>query len=232
MYYPPVPAVDDIARHFRRALLDSEIVELPYRRWRLKNALPVSCCTGIITLPIAPPLLGHTDGTRGSYNDRRTFFTPTLRENFPTVQAICAALQRSDVARVLAQTLNIEVEGGCLRMEYMQDLDGMWLEPHRDIPEKLFSMVIYLFTGPDAAEWGTDIYDAEQRWVDRSVPDFNSGAVFVAGPNTWHGFDKRPILGVRRLLEINYVRADWRAREQLAFPDEPISMDSDSRAGR
>ena len=224
MVYPPVPHVDDIAQHFRRALLDAEIVDQPYRRWRPKNVLPVDTCTGIITLPVAPPLLGQTDGTRGSYNDKRTFFTPVLRQKFPAVEALCGALQRSDIARVLSETLHIDVNGGRLRMEYMQDIDGMWLEPHRDIPEKLFSMVIYLFTGPDAADWGTDIYDAEQRWVDRSVPDFNSGAVFVAGPSTWHGFDQRPIIGVRRLLEINYVRADWRGIDQLAFPDEPVSL--------
>jgi hypothetical protein len=224
MAYPPVPGIDEIAQHFRRAVLDSEIVEQPYRRWRLKNALPLDTCTGIITLPIAPPLLGSTDGTRGSYNDQRIFFTPLLRSKFPAVQAICEALQTRDVARVLARTLNIDVAGGHLRMEYMQDIDGMWLEPHRDIAEKLFSMVIYLFTGPGADDWGTDIYNAERRWVDRSAPEFNSGAVFVAGPNTWHGFDKRPIIGVRRLLEINYVRSDWRARNQLAFPDQPIAV--------
>jgi hypothetical protein len=219
-----VPAVDEIARHFRRALFDAEIIDQPYRRWPLKNALPLDTCTGIITLPIAPPLLGNTDGTRGSYNDKRTFFTPSRRRKFPAVEAVCAALQTRDVAGVLARTLNIDVPGGYLRMEYMQDLDGTWLEPHRDTPEKQFSLVIYLFTGPDSAEWGTDIYDAERHWVDRSVPDFNSSAVFVAGPATWHGFDKRPIIGVRRLLEINYVRSDWRARDQLAFPDHPIEV--------
>jgi hypothetical protein len=224
MLYPPVPAIDEITQHFRRALLDAEIIDQPYRRWRLKNVLPLDTCTGMITLPIVPPLLGNTDGTRGSYNDRRTFFTPSLRQKFPAVQAVCTALQTRDVAGVLARTLNIDVSGGYLRMEYMQDIDGMWLEPHRDIPEKLFSMVIYLFTGPDAVDWGTDIYDGERRRVDRSVPDFNSGAVFVAGPATWHGFDKRPIIGVRRLLEINYVRSDWRARDQLAFPDCPIDV--------
>ncbi len=109
-------------------------------------------------------------------------------------------------------------------MEYIQDTDGAWLEPHRDIPQKLFSMVIYLFTGPDAAEWGTDIYDEEQRWIGRSSSAFNSAVIFVAGPNTWHGFDKRPIIGVRRLMEINYVRDDWRDRDQLAFPDRPIRL--------
>ena len=81
----------------------------------------------------------------------------------------------------MAETCDIHVEGSYLRMEYIQDTDGAWLEPHRDIPEKLFSMVIYLFTGPDAAEWGTDIYDADKRWVGRSAGEFNSGVIFVAG---------------------------------------------------
>jgi exoribonuclease II len=49
--------------------------------------------------------------------------------------------------------------------------------------------------------------------------------IFVAGPNTWHGFDPRPIIGVRRLMEINYVRSDWRDTSQLAFPDRPIRLD-------
>ena len=124
----------------------------------------------------------------------------------------------------MAETCDIPVAGSYLRMEYMQDIDGAWLEPHRDIPEKLFSMVVYLFTGPDAEEWGTDIYDADVRWVGRSAGEFNSGVIFVPGPATWHGFDPRPIVGVRRLMEINYVRADWRDREQLAFPDRPISL--------
>jgi len=45
----------------------------------------------------------------------------------------------------------------------------------------------------------------------------------VPGPNTWHGFERRPIVGVRRLMEINYVRPTWRDRDQLAFPDRPIA---------
>ena len=112
--------------------------------------------------------------------------------------------------------------GSFVRIEYIQDTDGAWLEPHRDIKEKLFSMVLYLCTGPQAKDWGTDIYDDEKRWVGRSSAEFNRSAIFKAGPATWHGFDKRPIVGVRRLMEINYV-VDWRDREQLAFPDTPVT---------
>jgi len=224
MVYPPVPAVDAIADQFCRAVRESQRADQPYRHWKLKDVFPIDLCTGILTLPIAPPVLGKTDGTRNTYNASRCFITPALRAKFPTCQALSEALQRPEVARLMAETCHIPVVGSYLRMEYMQDTDGAWLEPHRDIPEKLFSMVIYLFTGPDAGEWGTDIYDADVRWIGRSAGEFNSGVIFVPGPATWHGFDPRPIVGVRRLMEINYARSDWRDREQLAFPDRPISI--------
>ena len=224
MPYPPVPAVDDIARHFMQAVRVSERGDSPYRHWKLRNVLPVELCTGILTLPIAPPVLGRTDGTRNTYNKSRCFITPELRRKFPTCEALAQALQRPDVAALMAETCNIPANGSYLRMEYIQDLDGAWLEPHRDIKEKLFSMVIYLCLGPDAADWGTDIYDAEKRWVGRSSGEFNSGVIFVPGPATWHGFDPRPIVGVRRLMEINYVTPDWRDRGQLAMPETTIRL--------
>jgi hypothetical protein len=223
MQYPPEVKAEDIASQFSRAARDSKRSDYPYRHWQLRDVFPIDLCTGILTLPIAPPNLGKTDGTRNSYNAARCFITPALRAKFQPLQALSDALQRPDVARLMADTCNIDVKGSFLRMEYMQDLDGSWLEPHRDIPEELFSMVIYLFTGPDAAEWGTDIYDADRKWVGRSSGEFNTGVIFVPGPATWHGFDPRPIVGIRRLMEINYARSDWRDREQLASPDRPIN---------
>lgn len=222
--YPPVPEAAEVARHFMHAVRTARRGEKPYRHWLLTDVLPEDICTGLLTLPIAPPILGKTDGTRNTYNNQRTFITPLMRAKFPTCAALADALQRPDVARLMAETCDIKVEGSYLRMEYMQDTDGAWLEPHRDIPEKLFSMVIYLFTGPDAKDWGTDIYDADQKWVGRSSGEFDSGVIFVPGPATWHGFDPRPIVGVRRLMEINYARSDWRDKNQLAFPDLPIAV--------
>jgi hypothetical protein len=224
MKFPPDVSADAIERQFLHALRTCERLEKPYRTWKLKEVFPIELCTGILTLPICPAFLGDTDGTRGSYNDQRTFITPKLREGFQACQALAEALQRPAVARQLAETCSIAVEGGYVRVEYIQDIDGAWLEPHRDIPEKLFSMVIYLFHGPDCAEWGTDIYDADRQWIGRSSGEFNSATIFIAGPATWHGFDKRTIVGVRRLMEINYVRPSWRRREQLAFPDQPITL--------
>ena len=220
--YPPLPEATEVASHFCTALRNAQRAEDPYLHWKLKNILPEQMCTGILTLPIAPPVIGETDGTRDTYNKTRAFFTPALRSQFLACAVLADALQRPDVARQFERTCDIDATESFLRIEYIQDTDGAWLEPHTDIREKLFSMVIYLCTGPEAKDWGTDIYDADQNWVARAAADFNSAVIFIPGANTWHGFDQRPIRGVRRLMEINYVR-DWRDREQLAAPDQPIT---------
>ena len=223
MTYPAIPDIEAIASHFHWALSQSVRHDQPYRRWSLTEVLPEQACTAILLLPVAPPQLGDTDGTRNSYNAKRCFFTPRMRQDFEICEKLAEAMQHATVARQFAESCDIDPEGCFVRIEYIQDTDGMWLEPHRDIKEKIFSMVIYLCLGPEAKDWGTDIYDEQQRWVGRSSADFNSATIFKAGPNTWHGFEKRPIIGVRRLMEINYVK-DWRDRDQLAFPDRPIKV--------
>ena len=47
--------------------------------------------------------------------------------------------------------------------------------------------------------------------------------IFVPSSNTFHGFEPRTIEGVRKSVIINYVTTEWRAREQLSFPDHPIA---------
>lgn len=222
MSYPHLPAESEIANHFLGSLRAAVRQDEPYRTWKMRDVLPVDMCTGILTLPIAPPTIHDRDGTRDTYNRSRAFITPQQRADFAALSVLAEALQQSAVARQIAETFAIEVDGSFLRVEYIQDTDGAWLEPHRDIPEKLFSMVLYLCTGPEAKHWGTDIYDDEKRWIGQAEATFNTAVTFIAGPNTWHGFEKRPIRGVRRLLEINYVK-NWRDRDQLAFPDQPIS---------
>jgi hypothetical protein len=222
MPFPVLPEPAEIARHFCGALRVARRDDRPYRHWLLTEVFPETLAVAILTLPIAPPVIDDCGGVRDRHNDKRAFFTPWLQSRFPVCARLAVALQRPEVARLFAETCAIDVAGGFLRMEYIQDTNGAWLEPHRDIPEKLFSMVVYLCTGPDAKDWGTDIYDEQRRWVGRSAADFNSAVIFVPGPNIWHGFNQRSITGVGRLMEINYVRASWRDRDQLSFPDHPI----------
>ena len=225
MDYPYVPEPEAIATHFIQSLKRAQRREEHYLRWGLTDVFPETLCTAILVMPIVPPMPGMTDGTRGTYNIQRTFITPELRHDFKVCHNLAEAFQLPEVARQFEETCDVTTDGAYFRAEYMQDTDGMWLEPHRDIPEKVFSMVIYLCTGPEAEDWGTDIYDNEKKWAGRSAAAFNTATIFKAGPHTWHGFEKRPIKGVRRLMEINYVR-DWHDRNQLAFPDRPILLSS------
>jgi len=229
MTFPDVPAPADTARHFVNALQKSEVIEEPYRVWTMRDTLPIDLAVGVLCLPVRPPLIDECGGVRdfGDNNNKRYFFTPQEQENFPAVKAFVDAFQRPEVARQFAETCGIDrqrVEGSFLRIEYIQDTDGAWLEPHRDVPDKIFSMVIYLCTGPEAKNWGTDIYDHDKKWLRRSSAEFNRAAIFISGPHSWHGFDKRPINGVRRLMEVNYVTPRWRDRWQLCLPDQPITL--------
>ncbi|MDA8224283.1 MAG: 2OG-Fe(II) oxygenase [Betaproteobacteria bacterium] len=226
MSFPRVPEVSAVVEHFGNALRAATTDDFPYRHWLLSDMIPESLATAVLILPIAPPLIDECGGVRdlNDNNSKRSFFTPELRAMFPTCEVFAQAMQAPEIARLFGETCNIDVEGSYLRMEYIQDTNGAWLEPHHDVPEKMFSLVLYLCTGPEASEWGTDIYDNQRRWVGRSSAEFNSAVIFVPGDNTWHGFEKRPIRGVRRLMEINYVKPSWRDRNQLSFPDQPITL--------
>jgi hypothetical protein len=180
----PEPAA--IADHFCNSLRAAVRKDWPYPHGALKDALPEGLCAGVLFLPICPPLIDECGGVRDfrGNNSKRSFFTPALQRDFLVCKAFAEAFQRPEVANLFSSTLDIEprdIAGSYLRVEYIQDTDGAWLKPHRDIREKLFSMVIYFCTGPEAKNWGTDIYDAQQKWVARSSAEFKSAtsAIFL-----------------------------------------------------
>jgi hypothetical protein len=115
-----------------------------------------------------------------------------------------------------------DLRGTYLRIEFAQDTDGFWLEPHTDLGVKLFTMLLYVSKDESHSDLGTDIYDQDKQHVGRSPFAPNISLIFIPSDMTYHGFEARPIEGVRKSVIINYVSDEWRAREQLAFPDAPI----------
>ncbi len=124
--------------------------------------------------------------------------------------------------QTFAEAFGAPLDQTYLRLEYAQDIDGFWLQPHTDLGVKKFTCLIYLSQGPGHELLGTDIYASPEEHVGASPFIRNSAMIFVPGSNTWHGFEKRPIQGVRRSVILNYVTPEWRAREQLSFPDRLI----------
>jgi hypothetical protein len=218
-----VTRAGEIANWFVWTLDMAEPRTAPFRHWLLAEALPPEVARAIADLPFAPPEIDDTLGKRETHNASRLFFSAAHRKDFPVCAELAAAFQSEPVTGALEDETGVRLAGSFLRIEYCQDTDGFWLEPHTDIGAKLFTMLVYLSNAPEAEAWGTDLYDGERRLLGTAPGGFNRGLVFVPGGDTWHGVEKRRFAGVRRSVIVNYVKPEWRARHELAYPDEPIA---------
>lgn len=213
---------DAIAAAFARCLVRSTAQNRPFPHWLLADVLPSAEARAIAHLPLPPPITGETHGKRETFNQQRVFLAGAMLRR-PVCRALAEAFQAAETVRRIGAHCSAALAGTNLRIEYCQDTGGFWLEPHTDISAKRFTMLIYLSEAPDAAKWGTDIYDSALNYVGSAPADFNRGLIFIPGADTWHGFRPRAIAGVRRLLILNYVAPEWRARHELAFPDAPVA---------
>lgn len=210
--------------HLRRALATARRDDAPFRHWLLSDVLPDRVARLVATLPFAVPVVADTEGRRETHNQSRTFFGPETRRRLPIAAAVADAFQHPCTVGLIAAMTGVDVTGTFLRIEYCQDTEGFWLEPHTDIGAKKLTLLVYLSSEPGASDWGTDIYaDPRARPAGRAPAGFGAGLMFVPGDDTWHGFEPRTIVGVRRTLIVNLVSPDWRARHELAFPDRPVA---------
>ena len=194
----------------------------PYPHWFLSSCLPEDAIAATQNLPFEAPELEGVSGKRELHNKTRTYFDAPNMERFPVCKALNEAFQSERLTKAIADHFNTDINGSFLRVEYAQDIEGFWLEPHTDLGVKLFTMLLYISDGPGHSELGTDIYDADKRHVARSPFQSNGAMVFIPSSVTYHGFEPRNIEGIRKSIIINYVTNDWRAREQLPFSDTPI----------
>jgi hypothetical protein len=193
-------------------------VAAPFDHWLLERALPEASVAAIAGLPFAPPEVSRFDGRRETNNSTRVYFSPEVQARFPVCAEVAGAFRDPRVIAALEVATGARLAAGRLRIEYCQDVDGFWLEPHLDIGVKLFTMLIYLSDDPALADAGTDLYDAspEHRPAGRADYVANNGLIFIPGQDTWHGFTPRPIRGLRKSIIVNYVSDAWRAVEELA----------------
>jgi hypothetical protein len=125
--------------------------------------------------------------------------------------------------KLLQDATGADLSNTNVRIEYAVDSDCFWLQPHTDLGVKRITILYYLPDAPDQEDLGTDIYADEQTWHSRAPFKWNTALVFVPSNKTFHGFERREIARARRSVIINYVTQDWRAREQLAYPNQPVA---------
>lgn len=197
--------------------------EKPYRHWFLQNCLPSDVVEKVLHLPFEAPALGGVSGKREVHNATRKYFDAENMARYPVCNDFNAALQDKRVTSAIDRVFGTKLAGTYLRVEYAQDTNGFWLEPHTDLGVKSFTFLLYLSTDPSHSNLGTDIYDADKKHVGASPFASNAAMIFVPSDITYHGFEPREIKGIRKSIIINYVTNEWRAREQLAYPEQPIA---------
>ena len=211
-----------VAQSVRRAF-DVPPRTVPFRHWILDAVLPGISAACLARLDPPGAATGDGSGRRETHNDRRVFLNPELQAADSNCRDLAQAMQSPDTVTALSARCGTTLDGTRLRIEYCRDRDGFWLEPHTDIGAKLFTLLIYLNTPPPGEDWGTDLYDPSGALAGTAPSRANAGVAFTPGPDTWHGYRRRPISGVRRTLIVNYVMPDWRSVHELAFPAEMVS---------
>ncbi|MBB2201906.1 2OG-Fe(II) oxygenase [Gluconacetobacter tumulisoli] len=190
----------------------------PFAHWTLADILPPSAVAALLAWdPGRAARGGDTGGRREARNGHRVFVTPSRRAQVPGLAILADMFDAPASRQALAGLCGARLAGTALRLELCLDTDGFWLEPHTDIGAKKLTLLVSLSTDAGAADWGTDLMTGEGRAVVRASGAFNSGLLFVPAADSWHGFVRRPIRGLRRSLIVNFVGPDWRATDELAF---------------
>lgn len=230
---PAYPAADtaEIIASIEASVAGRQSFSKPYRHDLVDHLFPSTVADALADLPFAAPSLNGLSGKRELHNDTRAYFDEANMGRFLVMARVAEALQSPQVTRTFADAFEAPLDETYLRLEYAQDIDGFWLQPHTDLGVKKFTCLIYLSQGPGHETLGTDIYASPEEHVGASPFIRNTAMIFVPGSNTWHGFEKRPIRDVRRSVILNYVTPEWRAREQLSFPDQPIRLGASPSTG-
>ena len=195
--------------------------ESPYVNWRVSEVFPEAVAQALAELPFHAVDLHGVSGRRELHNDQRSYFAGEVLDRFPEAREVVEAFQSPRVVQAIMDATGAKLEGTYVRIEYAIDVSGFWLEPHTDLGVKSYTM-LHQLGRPGQEDLGTDVYADRETWVERVPFGWNTAFIFVPSDKTWHGFEARKIMAPRRSVIINYVTDEWRAREQLAFPQEPV----------
>lgn len=189
----------------------------PFKYWELKNCLDNSSLDEI-SYSIIPSGDRVYDGTRaadhsgeGVDGKLRLFITKENSKFFPNLTKTINYLQDKKVVEKIAKLLNKDLSESFVRLEIIGDKKGFWLKPHKDIAEKLMTMMIWANPYDESETLGTDLYNNDFKIVKTIKYKHNHGYFFTSGDNTWHGLELKEIKKERRCIQVNYVsfETEW-----------------------
>ncbi len=189
----------------------------PFQHWEIKECLDEKTLDEIknATLPEGERAY---DGTRaadhtgkGIDGKLRVFVNKENSNFFPNLTKVINSLQSKITADKISNFLGKELSDSYVRLEIIADKKGFWLKPHKDIQEKLMTMMIWVNPYNESKDLGTDFYNDNYEIVKTIEYINNEGYFFSSGKDTWHGLEKKVIKKERRCIQINYVtfKTDW-----------------------
>ncbi len=189
----------------------------PFNHWQFSQCLDDNALNEISFSKIPSGDRAY-DGTRaadhtgkGLDGKLRLFITKNNSINFPYLTKLIKSLQSSTIADKISKVINKDLSKSYVRLEIIGDKKGFWLKPHKDISEKLMTMMIWANPYNESSNLGTDLYDKNFKLVKTLEYVHNSGYFFSSGEDTWHGLELKEIKKERRCIQINYVsfETDW-----------------------
>ena len=188
----------------------------PFKHWELSECLDNETLNEISFAQILDGERAY-DGTRaadhtgkGVDGKLRLFVDKNNCQNFPNLTKLINKFQGS-VASKISLLLHKDLSKSFVRLEIIGDKKGFWLKPHKDIPEKLMTMMIWANPNNEHENLGTDLYNEKFELVKTVKYHHNNGYFFSSGNDTWHGLEMKEIKKERRCIQINYVafETDW-----------------------
>jgi len=191
--------------------------DFPFNHWVFSNCLEEGALDEISYSNI-PSGDRMYDGTRaadhtgqGVDGKLRLFITKNNCQIFPYLTKLIQSLQSKEVVNKISKIIDKDLSNSYVRLEVIGDKKGFWLKPHKDISEKLMTMMVWANPYNEASNLGTDLYDKNFKLVKTIKYVHNSGYFFSSGDDTWHGLELKEIQKERRCIQINYVtfNTDW-----------------------
>ena len=189
----------------------------PFDHWELNNCLDDLTLKEIVNATVPQGIRAY-DGTRaadhsgqGIDGKLRLYITKENSKAFPHLKKLINDLQSKNYCEKFSTLLNKSLSNSFVRLEIIADKLGFWLKPHKDIPEKLMTMMIWVNPYDESQNLGTDLYDSNFKVVKTVKYQHNCGYFFSSDQDTWHGLEKKEIQKERRCIQINYVtfKTDW-----------------------
>mgnify|MGYP001474191432 FL=1 len=197
----------------------NEITECsdPFKHWEIFNCLDKETLNEMVLASI-PDGKRSYDGTRaadhtgeGIDGKLRLFIDKQNSTNFPNLTKLINFLQTQKISSLLGKLLKKNLSNSYVRLEVIGDKTGFWLKPHKDIEEKLMTMMIWANPYNESESLGTDLYNKDFKLIKTVKYINNNGYFFSSGNDTWHGLELKEIIEERRCIQINYVsfKTDW-----------------------